>query len=93
MIVERDNYGRYNVRGTAGDGQDGWDIQVWLEGSNQDGPEDHRFRVVNGTVINSGIEEREQEAVLTLIEQWEDRLPLMVASPTRSSEKPRDDIP
>ena len=92
MIVERDNYGRYNVRGTAGDGQDGWDIQVWLEGSNQDGPEDHRFRVMNGTVIDPSIDEREQEAVLALIEQWEDKLPLMVASPIRTAEKPRNDM-
>jgi hypothetical protein len=81
VIVERDNYGPYHVRGTADDGQDGWGIQVWLKGSDQDGPEDHKFRVLNGTVIDQDIELTEKEAVMALIEQWEDRLPLMVASP------------
>jgi len=83
MIVERDNYGPYHVRGTAGDGQDGWSIQVWLQGSDQDGPEDHKFRVLNGRVVDHDIEPAEEEAVMVLIEQREDRLPLMVASPIK----------
>ena len=83
MIVERDNYGPYHVRGTAGDGQDGWDIQVWLKGSNQDGPEDHRYRILNGSVIDYEIDPTEQEAVFALIDQWEERLPLMVAAPIK----------
>ena len=69
------------VCGTTGDGRDGWEIQVWLKGSDQDGQEDHRFRVVSETVIGHSIDAEEKEAVLALIAQWEDKLPLMVASP------------
>jgi hypothetical protein len=43
VIVERDSYGAYHVRGTAGDGQEGWQIQVWLLSSDQDGVEDHEI--------------------------------------------------
>jgi hypothetical protein len=81
MIVERDDYGSYHVRGTADDGQEGWNIQVWLKGSDQDGPADHCFMVINGEVTKYEVESAEKEAVLALIAQWEDRLPLMVAAP------------
>ena len=81
MIVERDSYGPYHVRGTAGDGQDGWQIQVWLPGSDQDGPEDHKYRVANGKAVDFDVNAEELHAVLALIAQWEDWLPLMVASP------------
>ena len=81
--MQRDNYGPYHVRGTAGDGKDGWDVQVWMKGSDQDGPGDHRFRVINRSVIDYALEPAEQEAVFALIDQWEEQLPLMVASPIR----------
>jgi hypothetical protein len=48
MTVERDDYGEFHVRGVHDDGKPGWDIKVWLKGSNQDGPEDHEYRVVSG---------------------------------------------
>ena len=83
MIVERDACGPYDVRGTAGDGHDGWQIQIWLPGSDPDGPEDHKFRVINGTVLGSDVDAEELDAVLALIDQWEERLPLMVASPIK----------
>jgi hypothetical protein len=49
MIVERDDHGNFHVRGTFDDGHPGWGIRVWLKGSDQDGPADHRYRVINGT--------------------------------------------
>ena len=69
------------MRETADDGQDGWGIQVWFKGSDQDGPEDQKFRVLNGSVIDQDVELAEKEAVMAPVEQWEDRLPLMAASP------------
>jgi hypothetical protein len=48
MKVERDDQGSFHVRGTFDDGEKGWGIQVWLKGSNQDGPADHRYRVLDG---------------------------------------------
>jgi hypothetical protein len=80
MRVERDDYREFHVRGSSDDGEQGWGIQVWLKGSHQDGPEDHQYRVVNGH-FNQSPDEAEKEAILTLIEKWEERLPVMVASP------------
>jgi hypothetical protein len=80
MTVERDNYGEFHVRGTCDDGEPGWGIKAWLKGSNEDGPEDHEYRVVNGQ-FGGNVDQPEKEAVLALIEQWEDKLPLMVPSP------------
>jgi hypothetical protein len=51
-----------------------------VEGSDQDGPEDHRYRVVDGK-FDGHVERAETEAVLALIAKWEENLPLMVASP------------
>ena len=79
MTVERDDYGDFHVRGTYDDGEQGWGIQVWLKGSNQDGPEDHRYRVVNGK-FKSDVDEVEMQAVSALIQKWEEELPVMVAS-------------
>jgi hypothetical protein len=83
MTIERDNYGEFHVRGTYDDGNPGWGIMVWLKGSDQDGPEDHVYRVVNGQ-IEANVGQPEKEAVLALIEQWEEKLPLMVASPIKA---------
>jgi hypothetical protein len=83
MILERDNYGEFHVRGTCDDGEQGWGIKVWLKGSNQDGPEDHEYRVVNGQ-FDGTVDQPEKRAVLALIEQWEDKLPLMVPSPIKA---------
>jgi hypothetical protein len=83
MIVERDNYGFFHVRGTVDAPQGSWHIQVWLKGSDQDGPEDHRFMVSVDRVFSTDIDAAERDAVLALIDQWEDRLPLMVASPIK----------
>jgi hypothetical protein len=80
MKVERDNYGAFHVRGTCDDGQPGWGIKVWLQGSDQDGTEDHRYRVVHGQ-FDSSVGSSEKTAILALIDQWEEQLPLMVASP------------
>lgn len=80
MTVERDDHGPFHVRGSYDDGEQGWGIQVWLKGSDQDGPEDHRYRVVNGN-FDGNVEQAEKEAVLALIEKWEEKLPLMVAAP------------
>ena len=80
MTVERDDYGEFHVRGVHDDGKPGWGIKVWLQGSNQNGPEDHKYRVVSG-LFDGQVGQLEREAVLTLIAQWEERLPLMVASP------------
>jgi hypothetical protein len=80
MTVERDDYGDFHVRGTRDDGKQGWGIQVWLAGSDQDGPEDHRYRVVDGK-FDGSVDQPEKDAVLALIEKWEEKLPLMVASP------------
>jgi hypothetical protein len=82
MTVERDNYGEFHVRGVHDDGKPGWGINVWLEGSNQDGPPDHEYRVVEGQ-FGRNVDGSEQEAVLALIQQWEEKLPLMVASPIK----------
>ena len=81
MIVERDNYGPFHVRGTSEEGRGTWEIQVWLRGSDQDATEDHRFTVKNQIITPSPHDENETEAITALISQWEDRLPLMVASP------------
>jgi hypothetical protein len=83
MTVERDNYGEFHVRGVYDDGKPGWGIRVWLEGSNQDGPADHEYRVVEG-LFNWNVERSEKEAVMALIQQWEEKLPLMVASPIKA---------
>ena len=80
MTVERDDYGDFHVRGSYDDGEQGWGIKVWLKGSDQDGPADHQYRVVNGE-LNSGVDPAEREAILALIENWEEQLPLMVAAP------------
>jgi hypothetical protein len=81
MTVERDDYGEFHVRGTYDDGEEGWGIKVWLKGSDQDGAEDHRYRVVDGKFYGSNVNEAERKAVLALIEKWEEKLPVMVASP------------
>jgi hypothetical protein len=83
MTIERDNYGEFHVRGTYDDGNPGWGIMIWLKGSDQDGPADHVYRVVNGQ-IEANVGQPEKEAVLALIEQWEEKLPLMVASPIKA---------
>jgi hypothetical protein len=83
MTVERDTYGEFDVRGTSDDGQPGWGIKVWLKGSDRDRPEDHEYRVVNGQ-FDSNVDQPEKEAVLALIEQWEEKLPLMVAGPIKA---------
>jgi hypothetical protein len=82
MTVERDTYGEFDVRGTYDDGQPGWGIKVWLKESDHDGPEDHEYRVVNGW-FDGNVDQPEKEAVLALIEQWEEKLPLMVAAPIK----------
>jgi hypothetical protein len=84
MTVERDDHGNFHVRGTFDDGEPGWGIKVWLKGSNQDGPEDHRYRVVNGN-FDGDVDQAEKEAILALIEKWEEKLPVMVASPLNVS--------
>ncbi len=61
------------------DGQPGWGIKVWLKGSDQDGPEDHEYRVLSGR-FDGNVGQSEKEAILALIEQWEEQLPLMVAT-------------
>jgi hypothetical protein len=83
MTVERDNHGKFHVRGTYGDGKPGWGIKVWLQGSDQDGPEDHEYRVVKGR-FDGQVGQSEKEAILALIAQWEEKLPLMVASPIKA---------
>jgi hypothetical protein len=75
MTVERDDYGDFHVRGTYDDGEEGWGIKVWLKGSNQDGPENHRYRVVDGKFYGSNVNEVEKKAVLALIEKWEEKTP------------------
>jgi hypothetical protein len=80
MTVERDNYGEFHVRGVYEDGKPGWGIKVWLKGSHQDGPEDHEYRVVEGR-FDGNVDL--SEADLALIEEWEGKLPLMVASPIK----------
>ena len=47
MTVEQDEQAGFYVRGLTEDGQAGWGIQVWLKGSDRDGPEDHRYRVIH----------------------------------------------
>jgi hypothetical protein len=81
MTVERDDYGDFHVRGTYNDGAEGWGIKVWLKGSDRDGREDHRYRVVDGKFYGSNVNEVEKKAVLALIEKWEEKLPIIVASP------------
>jgi hypothetical protein len=83
MTVERDNYGDFHVRGVYDDGKPGWGIMVWLKGSNQDGPADHEYRVVEGR-FGWNVDRSEKEAVIGLIQQWEEKLPLMVASPSKA---------
>lgn len=83
MTVERDNYGEFHVRGTHDDGKPGWGIKVWLKGSDQDGPEDHEYRVLSGR-FDGNVGQSEKEAILALIEQWEEQLPLIVAAPINS---------
>jgi hypothetical protein len=82
MTVERDNYGEFHVRGTYDDGKPGWGIKVWLKGSDQDGPEDHEYRVVSGR-FDGNLGQSEKEAIVALIEQWEEKLPLMMPSPIK----------
>ena len=60
MTVERDNYGEFHVRGAYDDGEPGWGIKVWLKGSNQDGPADHVYRVVNGRFDEMWINRRKR---------------------------------
>jgi hypothetical protein len=57
MKVERDDQGHFHVRGTFDDGHPGWGIQVWLKGSDQDGPEDHRYRVIDGQFHRQGADQ------------------------------------
>jgi hypothetical protein len=83
MTVERDDYGDFHVRGTYDDGEEGWGIKVWLKGSDQDGPEDHQYRVFKGS-FDRNVDKEEQEAILALIEKWEEKLPIMVASPLKA---------
>ena len=83
MTVERDNYGEFHVRGAYNDGKPGWGIKVWLKGSDQDGLEDHEYRVINGR-FDGRVAQSEKKAILALIAQWEERLPLMVASPIKA---------
>ncbi len=83
MTVERDDYGDFHVRGSYDDGEPGWGIKVWLKGSDQDGPADHQYRVLNGE-IHPSMEKAEAQAVLALIEKWEERLPSMVPSPIKT---------
>jgi hypothetical protein len=71
------------VRGVYDDGKPGWAIKVWLKGSHQDGPEDHEYRVVEAR-FDRDVDGSEKEAVLALIQQWEEKLPLMVASPIKA---------
>jgi len=80
MTVEGDDYGDFHVRGSYDDGEQGWGIKVWRKGSNQDGPADHQYRVVDGK-FDGNVDQPEKEAVLALIEKWEEKLPIMVASP------------
>ena len=83
MTVERDDYGDFHVRGSYDDGEQGWGIKVWLKVSDQDGPADHQYRVVNGE-LDSSVDQAEREAILALIEKWEEKLPLMVAAPIKA---------
>ena len=46
MRVERDDYRDFNVRGACEDGEQGWDIRIWLKDTDRDGPEDLRYRVI-----------------------------------------------
>jgi hypothetical protein len=57
-----------------------WGVNVWLKGSDRDGPADHQYRVVNRE-LNLSVGQAEKEAIFALIEKREERLPLMVASP------------
>jgi hypothetical protein len=82
MTVERDNYGELHVRGVYDDGKPGWGIEVWLKESNQDGPEDQNYRVVDGR-FDGPVDQAVKEAVLALIAQWEEKFPLMVAAPIK----------
>jgi hypothetical protein len=66
MVVERDNYGEFHVRGTRDDGEPGWSIKVWLKSSNRDGPEDHEYRVVNGNLAARWINRRRRLSWLSL---------------------------
>jgi hypothetical protein len=83
MTVERDDYGDFHVRGSYDDGKQGWGISVWLKGSNQDGQADHQYRVVDGK-FDDNVDQPERDAVSALIEKWEEKLPIMVASPINS---------
>ena len=83
MTVERDDYGDFHVRGTYDDGEPGCGIKVWLKGSDQDGPADRQYRVLNGE-IDPSVDKAERQAVLALIEKWEEKLPLMVPSPIKA---------
>jgi hypothetical protein len=53
-------------------------IRFGWRGRDQDGPEDHR--VVNGK-CDGNVDQAEKEAVLALIEKWEEKLLTMVAAP------------
>jgi hypothetical protein len=71
MIVERDDQGPFHVRGTRDDGQPGWGIQVWLKGSDQDGPEDHRYRVIDGQ-FQQGADQSLSTGTITVIDHGPD---------------------
>jgi hypothetical protein len=83
MTVEPDDYGEFHVGGVCDDGKPDWGISTRLERSNQDGPPDHEYRVVEGR-SDRGAEGSEKEAVLALIQQWGEKLPLLVASPIKA---------
>jgi hypothetical protein len=61
------------------DGEPGWGRKVWLKGSNQDDPADRECKVIDG-MFDGKVDQSEKEAVPALIEQWEEKSPLMVAA-------------
>lgn len=71
MQVERDDQGPFHIRGTFADGQPGWSIQVWLKGSDQDGPEDHRYRVIDGQ-FQQGADQSLSTGEITVTDQGVD---------------------
>jgi hypothetical protein len=60
------------------DGEPDWGTKVWLKGSNQNGPADREYKVIDG--FDDNVDQSEKEAVPALIEQWEEKSPLMVAA-------------
>jgi hypothetical protein len=63
------------VRGSYDDGEQGWGIKVWLKRSEQEGPEDHRYRVVNGE-FEGNVGQAEKEAVWHLLKSGKKNSPL-----------------